>query len=100
MSLAAEREGFEPPVRKAYNGFRDRPDRPLRHLSFQKGLSAFASAKLHLFPRLAKFFSHFSAIFIYQSCDRHPKKQPDRVLLKENQRWFSVIRGNVCKFAM
>ena len=29
----AEREGFEPTVRKAYNGFRDRPDRPLRHLS-------------------------------------------------------------------
>ena len=31
----AEREGFEPTVRKAYNGFRDRPDRPLRHLSSQ-----------------------------------------------------------------
>ena len=30
----AEREGFEPTVRIAYNGFRDRPDRPLRHLSF------------------------------------------------------------------
>ena len=29
----AEREGFEPPVRKTHNGFRDRPDRPLRHLS-------------------------------------------------------------------
>ena len=29
----AEREGFEPTVRRAYNGFRDRPDRPLRHLS-------------------------------------------------------------------
>src|ERR1700751_1809581 len=30
----AEREGFEPSVpRKGYNGFRDRPDRPLRHLS-------------------------------------------------------------------
>ena len=31
--FSAEREGFEPTVRKAYNGFRDRPDRPLRHLS-------------------------------------------------------------------
>src|SRR5271169_4436881 len=30
----AEREGFEPSVpRKEDNGFRDRPDRPLRHLS-------------------------------------------------------------------
>ena len=29
----AEREGFEPSVRKAHNGFRDRPVRPLRHLS-------------------------------------------------------------------
>ena len=30
----AEREGFEPSVpRKGYNGFRDRPDRPLWHLS-------------------------------------------------------------------
>jgi hypothetical protein len=30
----AEREGFEPSVpSKGYNGFRDRPDRPLRHLS-------------------------------------------------------------------
>ena len=29
----AERKGFEPLERKAFNGFRDRPDRPLRHLS-------------------------------------------------------------------
>ncbi len=29
----AEREGFEPSVRKAHNGFRDRPVQPLRHLS-------------------------------------------------------------------
>jgi hypothetical protein len=30
----AEREGFEPSVpRKGHNGFRDRPDRPLWHLS-------------------------------------------------------------------
>ena len=30
----AEREGFEPPVPVTQdNGFRDRPDRPLRHLS-------------------------------------------------------------------
>jgi hypothetical protein len=30
----AEREGFEPSVpRKRDNGFRDRPVRPLRHLS-------------------------------------------------------------------
>ena len=31
--LYAERKGFEPLERKAFNGFRDRPDRPLRHLS-------------------------------------------------------------------
>ena len=31
--FVAERGGFEPPVRRAYNGFRDRPVRPLRHLS-------------------------------------------------------------------
>ena len=38
----AERKGFEPLERKAFNGFRDRPDRPLRHLSltaFQAGSS-------------------------------------------------------------
>ncbi len=29
----AERQGFEPWVPKRNNGFRDRPDRPLRHLS-------------------------------------------------------------------
>src|SRR5690606_5084248 len=29
----AERVGFEPTVPKGYNGFRDRPVRPLRHLS-------------------------------------------------------------------
>ena len=30
----AERGGFEPPIpKKWYNGFRDRPDRPLSHLS-------------------------------------------------------------------
>ena len=31
--IMAERQGFEPWVRKAHNGFRDRPVRPLRHLS-------------------------------------------------------------------
>jgi hypothetical protein len=32
--MLAEREGFEPSVpRKGDNGFRDRPVRPLRHLS-------------------------------------------------------------------
>ena len=31
--IFAERKGFEPLERKAFNGFRDRPDRPLRHLS-------------------------------------------------------------------
>src|SRR5487761_1915207 len=36
--LVAEREGFEPSVpRKGHNGFRDRPDRPLRHLSVKAG---------------------------------------------------------------
>ena len=34
--LSAERKGFEPLERKAFNGFRDRPDRPLRHLSWSK----------------------------------------------------------------
>ena len=29
----AEREGFEPSVRETDNGFRDRPIRPLWHLS-------------------------------------------------------------------
>ena len=34
----AERVGFEPTVaRKGHNGFRDRPDRPLRHLSAVRG---------------------------------------------------------------
>ena len=32
-SKLAERVGFEPTVPRRYNGFRDRPDRPLRHLS-------------------------------------------------------------------
>ena len=36
-SQVAEREGFEPSVRKAHNGFRDRPVRPLRHLSVKAG---------------------------------------------------------------
>ena len=31
--LLAEGVGFEPTVRIAHNGFRDRPDRPLRHPS-------------------------------------------------------------------
>ena len=31
----AERQGFEPWVPKRHNGFRDRPDRPLRHLSIE-----------------------------------------------------------------
>ena len=33
LRLFAERKGFEPLERNAFNGFRDRPDRPLRHLS-------------------------------------------------------------------
>ena len=34
LQVMAEREGFEPSVpSKGHNGFRDRPDRPLRHLS-------------------------------------------------------------------
>ena len=39
--FVAERGGFEPPVRRAYNGFRDRPVRPLRHLS------RYGSTKIH-----------------------------------------------------
>ena len=35
---STERGGFEPPVRQAYNGFRDRPDKPLRHLSNSRRL--------------------------------------------------------------
>ncbi len=34
----AEREGFEPSVRITYNGFRDRPIRPLWHLSFLQNI--------------------------------------------------------------
>ena len=38
----AEREGFEPSVpRKEDNGFRDRPDRPLRHLSIRTAARAY-----------------------------------------------------------
>lgn len=32
-TLVAESEGFEPPDPRRVNGFRDRPDRPLRQLS-------------------------------------------------------------------
>ncbi len=40
-SELAERQGFEPWVpRKGHNGFRDRPDRPLRHLSERSGMKA------------------------------------------------------------
>jgi hypothetical protein len=34
----AERQGFEPWVPIGYNGFRDRPNRPLWHLSAGRGL--------------------------------------------------------------
>src|SRR5690606_28648161 len=34
--FVAEREGFEPSVPKGHTCFRDRPDRPLRHLSIKK----------------------------------------------------------------
>ena len=36
-ALAAERGGFEPPVRQAYSGFQDRHIRPLCHLSTSAG---------------------------------------------------------------
>ena len=59
-STCAEREGFEPTVRKAYNGFRDRPDRPLRHLS-SLALDYFskAGAKLGQIFHLTKLFHRF-----------------------------------------
>ena len=59
-STCAEREGFEPTVRKAYNGFRDRPDRPLRHLS-SLALDYFskAGAKLGQIFHLTKYFWGF-----------------------------------------
>ena len=52
----AERQGFEPWKPKGFNGFRDRPDRPLRHLSsrFATACFAVASAKLHNFANCAK----------------------------------------------
>ena len=34
--IFAERKGFEPLEHKAFNGFRDRPDRPLSHISAAK----------------------------------------------------------------
>lgn len=53
--LVAERQGFEPWVPKGYNGFRDRPDRPLRHLS----LVVFDSgAKLQLFFHTKDIFAN------------------------------------------
>ena len=48
----AEREGFEPSVpRKEDNGFRDRPVRPLRHLSV---LSYMGRARRRRDPRRAR----------------------------------------------
>jgi hypothetical protein len=43
----AEREGFEPSVpRKEDNGFRDRPVRPLRHLSVLSYVGGRAAAAI------------------------------------------------------
>ncbi len=39
--VLAERVGFEPTVRMTYNGFRDRPDRPLWHLSKPSGTGVY-----------------------------------------------------------
>src|SRR6516162_7575241 len=45
----AEREGFEPSVpRKRDNGFRDRPVRPLRHLSIRAGVNHLARLRAEL----------------------------------------------------
>src|SRR5437660_7361418 len=42
INKLAEREGFEPSVpRKEDNGFRDRPVRPLRHLSMRTAARAY-----------------------------------------------------------
>ncbi len=54
----AERQGFEPWKPKGFNGFRDRPDRPLRHLSkigtFYNGSFRICCAKLIKFLWFAK----------------------------------------------
>ena len=53
----AERQGFEPWKPKGFNGFRDRPDRPLRHLS-KKRYAAFGlkcGAKVRNFAIKTKF---------------------------------------------
>lgn len=43
-SEVAEKQGFEPWVPIGYNGFRDRPNRPLWHLSAGRGLIGVADA--------------------------------------------------------
>ncbi len=56
----AERQGFEPWKPKGFNGFRDRPDRPLRHLSIEvvRKYESFhdCGAKLNNFLGFAKLF--------------------------------------------
>ena len=44
----AEKQGFEPWVPIGYNGFRDRPNRPLWHLSAGRGLIGGADADCNL----------------------------------------------------
>ena len=49
--LLAEREGFEPPEVLPFNGFQDRRDRPLCHLSNDTWFSK-SGAKIMLFLKL------------------------------------------------
>ena len=79
----AERKGFEPLERKAFNGFRDRPDRPLRHLSKKpcgdRGIRTPEAFRLNGFQdRRYRPLSHISAakiqLFAFMQLIRRKKK--------------------------
>ncbi len=64
-AFIAERQGFEPWVPKRHNGFRDRPDRPLRHLSSV----VFDSVQNYNFfsntPNFSHYFYSFRAFSLF-----------------------------------
>ena len=84
MLVFAERQGFEPWIPKGYNGFRDRPDRPLRHLS-KKRYAAFGlkcGAKVRNFAIKTKF--------------NHKKNLQTMQLVDYGKRFWSLKNETAC----
>ncbi len=75
LTLLAEKEGFEPPVRRTDNGFQDRRIRPLCHFSVGKSSIYFFFCKnilrkynILFYPRPNKVYKRCELSYDFRKC--------------------------------